>query len=110
MAKFLDYNPLNGSWVKTDYSAHEDKITVTREEDVSGILELAKANRNSGLMDKPLGSFHMSKYCTLPNTVAAKMLQEGIDPYSRDPGMQKKFFKEIETKYPYLKHTNRKMA
>ena len=101
MAQFLDYNPSNGVWTETDYTAHEDKMTVSRKQDVSGILELAKANRNSGINDK-VGDF--SKYCTIPNTIEVELLKKGINIHN--PHQTKELLKAINEDYPYLKHTN----
>lgn len=104
MAQFLDYNPTNGVWTETDYSAHEDKLTVSRKQDVSGILEYTKANRNSGLNDTIKGDFHFSKYATIPNTIEVELLKKGIDMHN--PHQTKELLKEINENYPYLKHTN----
>lgn len=104
MGQFLDYNPSNGTWVETDYSAHEDVITVHRKQDVSGVLELAKANRNSGLNDKIDSDFHFSKYATIPNTIEVELLKKGINIHN--PNQTKELLKEINENYPYLKHTN----
>lgn len=104
MSKFLDYNPTNGTWVETDYSAHEDKITITRKQDLQGVLDYAKANRNSGLNDKIGKDFFFSKYAIIPPTVQVELMRKGLDISKQEdlPGV----FKELNTNYKHLKLTN----
>ena len=104
MSKFLDFNPENGAWVETDYSAHEDKITVSRKQDLQGVLDYAKANRNSGINDKIGKDFFFSKYAIIPAVVQVDMMKKGID--INNPHQTKEVMKEINQNYPHLKMTN----
>ena len=104
MSKFLDYNPANGTWVETDYSAHEDKITVTRKQDLSGVLEYAKANRNSGINDKIGKDFYFSRYAIIPPVIQVEMKKKGADIANRADWP--KVYKLLNTDYKHLKLTN----
>lgn len=104
MSKFLDYNPSNGTWVETHYSAHEDKITIERKQDVAGILKYAKANRDSGINDKIGKDFYFSKYAIIPPTVQVELMRKGLD-INRQEDLPK-VFKELNSNYKHLKLTN----
>lgn len=104
MSKFLDYNPINGTWIETDYSAHEDKITVHRKQDISGLMKKLKVERNSGLNDKVGKDFHFSKYACIPPVVQVELLKKGINMHN--PNQTKELIREINTNYPHLKYTN----
>ena len=103
MSKFLNWNG-NGSWTEVDYCAHEDKVTVTKKNDVQPILDLAKDERNSGINDTIKGDFFFSKYAVLPASVQIELHKKGIRlGDSRDTG---RLLKEINENYPNLKMTN----
>ena len=104
MSQFLDYNPTNGTWVETDYSAHTGKMTVTRKQDMTGVLEYAKLNRNSGVNDKIGKDFFFSKYAIIPPIVQVEMKKKGID--IGNPHQTGEILKEINQNYPHLKLTN----
>ena len=104
MSKFLDYNPANGAWVETNYSAHEDKITVHRKQDLEGLLAYTKANRDSGVNDKIGKDFFFSKYATIPAVIQVELLKKGINVHN--PNQTKEVMRELNRNYPYLKTTN----
>lgn len=104
MSKFLDYSPHNGTWVETDYCPHEDKLTVHRKQDVEGVLEYAKANRNSGINDKIGKDFFFSKYAIIPPVVQVEMKKKGID--IGNPHQTREILREINQNYKHLKCTN----
>ncbi|MEM8714157.1 MAG: hypothetical protein AAGE92_00025 [Cyanobacteria bacterium P01_G01_bin.4] len=101
MAKFMDYNPLNGVWTETDHSAHAEVMTISRKQDLEGLLEYTKASRNSGINDR-VGEF--SHYAIIPTTVQVELHKKGIDVGS--PHQTKELMREINQNYPHLKMTN----
>jgi hypothetical protein len=104
MSEFLSYNPDRGTWVETDYSAHEDKLYIHTKQDVSPALDLAMDERNSGLNDK-VGDWN--KYATIPAHVELEMRRKyGVNIY--DPGHTKRLLKLLNGPYKYLKTTNLK--
>ena len=104
MSTFLDYSPHNGTWTETDYCAHENKLTIHRKQDISGVLEYAKVNRNSGINDKIGKDFFFSKYAIIPPVVQVEMKKKGID--IANPHQTREILKEINENYPNLKLTN----
>ena len=103
MPKFLDYNPARGTWYEEDYDHTEDKYIVHIKQDVEPVLEVAKAERNSGINDK-VGDF--SKYAIIPAHVEVELRQKGINIYNQH--QTKELLREINRNYPYLKTTNLK--
>lgn len=85
----------------------DGKTVIRSQQDVEPVLDEAARRRNSGSGDKTIGG-HMQHYCMLPNSVSLQLMQKGINPFRMVGDDWKRFRKEIETNYPYLKVTDKK--
>ena len=83
------------------------KTIIRSEQDVQPVLDEAARQRATGERDKGIAG-HMKHYCYLPNGVALELLKKGINMQRPQNGDWARFFKEIETNYPYLKTTEKK--
>jgi hypothetical protein len=92
--------------VSTAIKAKDGKLYVTRTQDVEPYLEENTRERNShsdwrpyasGRREKPL-----RKVAEIPNIVVEQWLNEGINIFSPDPGMQRAFRRKLDD-YTYQK-------
>ncbi len=87
---------------------HDDgTVSVRMEEDVESLLDRCKNAANQGLTDHGIrgGLWHHS---SVPVTVIYEMMKKGIDFYHKDH--QKRVDQEIESNYPYLKTTSKRLV
>lgn len=110
MARHLiDYNPLTGESTWMDYRDGES-LTITNQQDVSGILDDTARLRNSDdYTRKGIKNDHWH-YARIPNGVALEMKQKhGIDIFSQRVDW-KAALRCINAHYPYLKTTSKTHA
>ncbi len=102
MAQFFDYNPHRGTWYE-DETDEDGNMTIKTWQDVEPVLDLTRARRNSGEVDKGIkrGFWH---YATIPAHVELELREKGINLYN--PNQTKEVLKEINTNYKYLKNTD----
>lgn len=106
MAEFFDYNPDTGVLTTMDYDEIEDKVYLHHTQDVEAVLEYTKLHRNDSLTDDGIKN-NWWRYAVIPATVQMELRQKGIDMFSKDPAMRKRFFREINQNYPHLKLTHK---
>jgi hypothetical protein len=107
MKRVIDYDPWSGITTSFDYDWTTDTTIIHREQDVSAILEMNKAQQNDedytkkGIKD---GWWH---YANIPNIVIEKWIREyGVNVYDKDH--EPKVFKLLnQPEYRYLKTTTK---
>jgi hypothetical protein len=109
MAKrVLDHNPLTGETVYFDYS--DDRLSISHEHDVSGILEDTLTMRNDEDYSRKGIKNDQWHYARIPNGVMMEMkAKHGVDMFGGKidwPAV----FRCINTHYPYLKTTTKQHA
>ncbi len=90
----------------TEMDVMEQAITLQYEIDAEPMVERNKIARNEGEYDKGSEGWH--KYCDVDDVLIMRMLNKGINILRPTPSDWKKFFREIETNYPFYKVTNKK--
>lgn len=70
----LSYDPMTGIRTIFHYDALTDKVTFQKQQDVQGILDLNKIERNAGLNEKERGLG--KKVATIPLTLYYKWKNE----------------------------------
>lgn len=102
MSEFFDFNPTNGMFYSTDYSAHEDKLYIHAKQDVSVLLDDNQRIRNSGQNDK---ASDFMLYARIPPGVEMEIKKKyGLSIY--DKGATKKLLQIINRDYPKLRCGN----
>jgi hypothetical protein len=106
-AEFFDYDPHTGVQYLTEQDG--DITVVQRMQDVQPLLDKNKAIANSGLADGGIkeGWWHV---CDIPPVVWLEMKKIGLDIFTRDDGEFTRCLQHIQTNYPYLKTTHKKIA
>ncbi len=108
--EFFSYDPLTGVRTLYDYDEEKDMAIFRREEDISGLLKAAAETRARG----PTSYINTSDEKWFPQafisaTMMADMLKKGID-VSRLEGKDATIVaREIETNYPSMKLTDKKI-
>lgn len=105
MQKWIEYDPKTGVR-ETNYASDDDeKVIVTKEEDVQPLLDRNLEIRNSRATDIGIkkGLWH---YASIPITVQYELLKKGINIHRLED--HAKMFAEIEANYPKLKTTYKK--
>lgn len=106
MAKrLLDWNPVTGERVWFDYGT-DDRLVVTHEQDVEGILDMSHARAVDGEYSKRGIKNDMWHYARVPNAIILEMKQKhGVDFFDR--GHAKKVFHLLNTEYARFKTTDK---
>jgi hypothetical protein len=105
--EFLDYDADTGLAYYTEQDG--DKTFVRSEQDCSAILDHVAEKRNSGAGDNRIAG-HMNHVAEIPNAVGLEMLKKGINVWNiRGKAEETKLLREIETNYPHLKVTQRRV-
>lgn len=107
MSKLFDYDPLTGLTEHFAYDEDRQKALIRTTEDVEPLLERNKALRSHQACDGKRDDW-MRLYCSIPMTVVMELKKKGIDVFNRHH--TKRVYQEIETNYPYLKVTDKKIA
>lgn len=83
-------------------------VQFTSEEDVEPLVERNKLWANEGATDQGIknGLFH---YADIPMSLVHELKKKGIDLMHPSPADWQAFFKIVETDYPMLKTTHKKM-
>lgn len=94
--------------IKTEIKANNGVLTVYREQDVEPVLNANRAAFNEAPSWRPWGSgrkdVSMRMVADIPNIVVEQWLKEGINIFSPDPDMQKKFRKKLnDPEWRYLR-------
>lgn len=101
--KTFEYNPERGSYYEIE--DYQDGLVIHTRQDTTPVIELNKAERNSGKNDK-VGEFN--HYARIPAAIELALRQKGLNIY--DKNQTRQLIREIETNYPHLKVTNLKHA
>lgn len=96
------------SEIKTEIKSHNGELTVYREQDVEPILNYNRAVINEAPTWRPWSSGRKDvprrKVAEIPNVVVEQWMKEGINIFSPDPDMQKKFRQKLnDPNYRYLR-------
>lgn len=108
--EFFSYDPLTGVKTLYDYDEENDLAIFRREEDISGILKVAAETRATNTPTTYTG--HDEKWwpeAVIPATVMAELLKKGLDVGRLEGQDATALAREIETNYPYLKMTEKKI-
>lgn len=106
----FSYDPITGVRTLFDYDEEKDLAIFRREEDVSGILKVAAETRANGVT-----SYANTKderwfpQAIIPATVMCELLKRGIDVASLEGKDATRVAQAIETSYPDLKLTNKRI-
>lgn len=101
----FSYDPLTGVTKYFDYDEEKGEALIRSVQDVSSILEFAKACRTAEISKEQLKKDdYMCLHATIPVVVQLELMKKGIDIF--DNNCSKRLMEEIETNYPYLKCSN----
>lgn len=94
--------------IKTEIKANNGELTVYREQDVEPVLNANRAALNEVTSWRPFGSgrkdVSIRKVADIPNIVVEQWLKEGLNIFSPDPDMQKKFRQKLNSpEWRYLR-------
>jgi hypothetical protein len=108
MSWTLDYNPLTGERVLFDYDAHEDRMVLTHQQDVSRELKFAHEKSVSDATKHGIKN-DLWHYARVPNIVIMEMKNKhGVDFFDKND--QKKVFQLLNTEYKWCKTTDKHHA
>lgn len=99
----FDFDPLTG--IATSIAWEQDKFHVRYEQDVTPILDHAKAINAQGLSDEAWRRNGAAVYAMIPPVVQGAMLKKGIN--FMDPNQIKDVLREINSNYTYCKTTDK---
>jgi len=108
MAKrVLEYDPLTGMTTYFDYVPETDTTIVSREQDVSHIIEANKQLQNNDQLTKDGIRNSWWHYAQIPMVVIEKFLNEhGVDVFNKDH--EKAVFRLLnQPEYRFLKTTTK---
>lgn len=106
MAKFVDFNDANGVAMYEDI--YHGRQQYHYRQDVEPVLELAKAERNSGAADKHGKKADMHLYARIPPVVILELKYKyGVDILRGKQDHIAKAIKIINRDYPALKCTEK---
>lgn len=105
MAKLLlDYDPITGERVYFGFNNHENRVTITHEQDVDEHLKLAHAQAIDDNFTKKGIKNDWWKYASLPNIIIIEMKQKyGVDVHNKNHWPR--VIELINTVYPRFKTT-----
>lgn len=106
MSKFIDRNNTTGmeTWADSTYGDHRQQFHY--RQDVEPVLDLAKAERNSGISDRMGKKNDLHLYARVPPVTILEIKNKyGVDCFKRDH--LKRFFQIINQHYPHLKCTDK---
>lgn len=108
--EFFSYDPVTGVRTLFDYDEEKDLAIFRREEDISGVLKVAQETRKN----QPNSYVNTSDEkwwpeAIIPSMVMAELLKKGIDVTRLEGKDATRLAKEIETNYPELKLTDKKI-
>jgi hypothetical protein len=85
-------------------------MTIKHTHDVGDILENNKRRANDSI-DSRFGNEMLHHVAEIPNGVIEVWLKEGIDIFSEDPDMQKRWMKKLhDPEWRYLRSTVKKVT
>jgi hypothetical protein len=107
MPEFFDYNPETG--IRHETAEEDGMMVVHTMQDVQPIIDRAQKMRTHGMVDKGIKEnfWHVAD---IPPVVIMELQKKGLDIFKGDQQVLAKVYKEIETNYPYLKVTDKKIA
>lgn len=106
MKRLLDYNPATGEKVWFEYSAHDDHMAITHEQDVSEALKVSHFLATERDYTREGMANDMWHYAKVPNSVILEMKQKfGVDFF--DKNHAKRMFELLNTEYKAFKTTDR---
>lgn len=96
------------SEIKTEIKAKNGQVTVYREQDVEACLDANRSEANEAPTWRPYASgrkdISLRKVAEIPCIVVEQWLKEGVNIFSKDPDMQKKFKQKLnDYNYRYLR-------
>lgn len=105
--RIVDYDPYTGMTTYFDYDHASDTTLVSREQDVSGILDANKELQKSDAITASGIKNSWWHYATIPNIVIEKWRNEyGVNIF--DKNHEKKVYSLLnQPEYRYLKTTNK---
>lgn len=107
MKQVLEYDPWSGITTTFDYDEASDTTIISREQDVSSLLDFNKTLANEDGVTKEGIKNSWWLYANIPNIVIEKWLNEhGVNVYDKDHN--KAVFRLLnQPEYRYLKTTNK---
>lgn len=102
---FLSYDPVTGVRHDFDYDEVTGNAHITYSQDVQGLLDYNQKVRNAGAADQGIKA-NWWHYASIPLTVVMEMRSRGIDLFKAQD--MKRVLEEINTRYPYLKLTDKR--
>ena len=107
MKQVLEYDPWSGITTTFDYDEASDTTIISREQDVSSLLDFNKTLANEDGVTKEGIKNCWWLYANIPNIVIEKWLNEhGVNVYDKDHN--KAVFRLLnQPEYRYLKTTNK---
>lgn len=107
MPEFFDFNPETG--IRHETATEDDMMVVHTMQDVQPIVDRAARLRAEGIADKGI-KHNFWHVADIPPVVILELQKKGMDIFKADEPTLRKIHKEIETNYPYLKVTDKKIA
>lgn len=111
MAEIFDYQKHTGTLERWDYDPMTGTAYINRKQDLRLWHKVVAEARNAGLADKGIidGGREMLPAYSIPVEVQIELKNRGIDIYSQDPEMIKRFVYVMETEYPKCKVNNKRL-
>lgn len=104
--RLVEYDPLTKISTYSNYDELTDDLTISREQDVTDILEWNKNLQNDEGYTKKGIKGEMWHYAQIPNLVIEKWLSEGFNIF--DKNNDKALFRKLNSpEYKYLKTTEK---
>ena len=102
----LDYNPITGETVWFQYDQHDDRMTITHEQDVTRILDFAHLKATNPGYTRDGIKEDWWHYAKVPNSIIMEMAQKhGVDFFSEEDAP--KVFNLLNTEYKAFKTTDK---
>lgn len=92
------------SKIEFKYHAPTGQLSIAYKADLTNLVEEMKARR----ADEGSKKGALTLFAKIPNEIVYELKKKGIDIFKirKDPGMRKRFFREIQYNYPHLKAVN----
>ena len=107
MSEFFDYDPVTGITEFFEWDDENRCAVIRSVQDVSALLDRNRELRNSGATDIGIKNewWHVA---SIPCVVQMELRKKGIDIFN--PDQWNLLAKTIETDYPYLKTTGKRIV
>lgn len=108
MPEFFDYNPETGVTYSTDFDEVSGTMYVHSSQDVSPLIERNKLYKTHNANDQIMG-VDFFRYASIPPTVVVSLKRRGLNLFTKDQKELLRIRSILQTEYPDLVTTNKKI-